>query len=177
MRFLAICFVALVVAAPAAAAEPRFGVYDLSVDVAPASHNDFGDIRVASSKASLARRAHGATLVRCGSDCRLGVGWIAFARPSQLRAGDIRSAVAGKSSFGWAVTVQLSARGVSAWAAVRRAALAREKRKGVPDVFAVVLDGTIHALPYAAAVHEQGRSLELGGFTRAGARAAAKLLG
>ena len=177
MRFLAVSLVALVVAGPASAATPRFAVYDLASDVGRASHNDFGDISVSASRASLTRRAHGATVVRCGSDCRLGRGWIAFGKRSTLRASDVRSARAHSSSFGWAVTLQLSARGAAAWASLDRAAFARGKRSGVPDVFAVVLDDTIYALPYATDAHQKGRSLELAGFTQAGARAAAKLLG
>ena len=177
MRLLAISLLALGLAAPASAAAPRFGVYDLATDVAGASTNEYGDVSVAGDKESLGRRARGATVVRCGQDCRLGRGWIAFAKPSVLRAGDVRAATAHASGYGWAVTVRLSAHGQGAWDRFDRAARGRQKRNGVPDVLAVVLDGTVDALPYAVDTRRSGNTLELSGFTRAGAHAAAKLLG
>jgi hypothetical protein len=177
MRLFAISLVALVLAAPASAAAPRFGVYDLGTDVARASTDDYGDISVATNEETLARRSPGATLIRCAAGCRLGRGWIAFAKPSVLRAGDVRAARAHASAFGWAITISLSVRGGTAWTRFARTLRARQKRNGVPDVLAIVLDDTIFALPYAVDTRRSGDSLELAGFTPAGARAAAKLLG
>jgi hypothetical protein len=177
MRLIAVSLVALALAGPASAALPRFAVYDIATDLSRASKNDFGDIRVAASRSTLARRAPGAAVVRCGSDCRFGSGWLAFGGGSHLEARDVRSASAHASRLGSTVTLHLSARGAAAWSALERAALARQKRNGVPDVFAIVLNGTIYALPYGTGVRQTGASVELSGFTRAGARAAAQLFG
>jgi hypothetical protein len=172
MRIAALLLSALVLAAPAAAAEPRFGLFDLH-DLARASHNDFGDVKVSRSPAAL----HG-TVVRCAAGCRLGPGWLAFAKGPSLSAGDITSA---KAQFGrrlgWSVALTLTTRGETRWSAFAKVADERRRANGVPDVLAVVVDGSILALPFANELRYGQGTLELTGFARAGARQAAKTLG
>ena len=78
---------ALVLAGGAsAAATPHFAVFDVHTDLATASHNVFGDVKIWKRKPALASRTHGATLVHCGSNCTFGAGWLAFVnRPGALR--------------------------------------------------------------------------------------------
>src|SRR5580765_439732 len=80
MRILGVLVVMLALAGPASAATPRFGIFDLQSDLANASKNDFGDVKVASRELSLAAKAPDATLVRCARDCRFGPGWLASRR-------------------------------------------------------------------------------------------------
>jgi hypothetical protein len=171
MRLLAIVFCALVVAAPAAAAGPRFALFDLH-DLARASHNVYGDVKV--SKRPTALRG---TVVRCGAGCRFGAGWLAFAKEPSLTAGDIVSAKAHAGRIGWSVDLGLTARGQARWTAFSKIAAQSGKSSGVPDVLAVVVDGSILALPYANDVRHKHGTLELVGFTRAGALRTAKTLG
>ena len=83
MRLVSLLLLALVFAAPAAAAGPRFGLFDLS-DLSRTSHNEFGDVRV--SQRTTALRG---TVVHCGTGCRFGSGWLAFAKAPSLNAGDV----------------------------------------------------------------------------------------
>src|SRR5512140_3610774 len=99
----AACLAALATASSAAAGLPRFAVYDVRTNLAAASHNEFGDVKVWTNKAGLAGRARGATLVRCGGDCTFGAGWLAFVHAPALAAGDVASAKAQHSRGGWSL--------------------------------------------------------------------------
>src|ERR671923_21921 len=109
MRCLAAAVVALLLtAAPAAAAAPRFALWDLQSDLANASRNEYGDVAV---KQAAALQGKG-TLVRCGTWCRFGSGWLAFSKPARLSTADVSSAsVRYTKHQGW--TVQLSLRASS----------------------------------------------------------------
>lgn len=177
MRFLLPLLAALVLAAPASAASLRFGIFNLSSDLAAASHNEFGDVKASSGADALARKARGATLVRCAAECRFGKGWLAFSKGPGLTNADLVSAKAHAVRRDlWQLTVQLTKRGQSRWIAFSRVAAERAKRRGIPDVLVVVVDGQILAQPYANAFRRTRGTLELFGFTPAGARLAAKLL-
>jgi hypothetical protein len=160
-------------AAPAAAAEPRFALFDVDAGLAPASRNVYGDVNVEPSRAALVRRARGATVVRCGSDCRFGRGWLAFAKRPLLTARDVAGAArAQRGAAGWSVRVRLTPRGVADVRRLRAAASSQKARTGLPPVYAVVLDGRIDATPLATQLRLRGTTLVLGGFTRAAARRA-----
>jgi hypothetical protein len=176
MRLLAPALAALVLAAPAAAAEPRFGLFDLDGGLARASTNAFGDVKVAADPGALARRAPGATVVRCGDQCRLGRGYLAFAKAPLLTARDVAAPKPHPGLRGWAVTVRLTAHGRAAWLRLFRDIREATQRNGVQPVLAIVLDGTIYALPFATDLRHSGATLDLAGFTEAGARRAAQLL-
>jgi hypothetical protein len=172
MRYAAIFLAALALVGPAAASTPRFGLFNLDADLSRASRNEFGDVKVA-------RRADGLTgvVVRCGAGCRLGSGWLAFAKRPSLSAGDVRGATAHRGRIGWSVDLSLSTRGRARWAAVSKSAARHFRSSGVPDVLAVVVAGSIVAAPFASDVRMKNGSLELVGFHRADALRAAKLLG
>jgi hypothetical protein len=170
MRLVALLLLALVFAAPAAAATPRFGLFDLH-DLARASHNVYGDVKVSKHPTALK-----GTVVRCGTGCRFGAGWLSFAKGPSLTAGDVVSATAHSGRIGWSVDVGLNTRGQARWTAFAKIAAQRRKSSGVPDVFVVVVNGSILALPYANDVHHKQGTLDLIGFTRAGARLMAKTL-
>ena len=176
-RVLAAACVALVLAAPASAAGPRFGLFDLDADLAKASHNVYGDVLVVRSAAALARRAPGAILVRCAAGCRLGSGWLAFAKAPRLDSTGLSAATAAPGVRGWSVKLTLTARGRTIWLQTSRAAAAKAKRTGLPVVYAVVIDGAIVALPFSSDVRQEAGTLELPGFTKTGAEKAARLLG
>jgi preprotein translocase subunit SecD len=171
MRFVALTCLALVLASPAAAATPRFGLFNLNSDLSKASRNEFGDLRLAKRPGTL----HG-VVVRCGAGCRFGSGWLAFSKQPSLNAGDVAGAEASLGRVGWSVHVQLTARGKSRWAAFSKAAVRHQRAQGVPDVFVVVVDGSVVAAPFASQVRAKDGSLELAGFHRADARRAAALL-
>ena len=177
MRFLAAVMLALTLAGPAAAATPRFGLFDLQTDLAKASRNEFGDVRISTNRDRLASRARSSTLVRCAAGCRFGTGWLALERGPALNAADLVSARAHKiRGTNWGLTVRLTARGQARWLAFAKQASRNARLHGVPDLFLVVVDGAIVAQPYASDVsHKQG-TLELMGFTRANAQKAAKTL-
>ena len=143
MRLVALLLLAFAFAAPAAAAAPRFALFDLH-DLGRGSYNAFGDVKV--SKRATALKG---TVVRCGTDCRFGAGWLAFAKGPSLSGGDVVSAKAHSGRIGWSVDLGLNARGQSRWTAFAKLAGLRAKSSGVPDVFAVVVEGSILALPYA----------------------------
>src|SRR5690348_9071232 len=90
---IALAAIAVSVPLSASAAAPRFGLFDVNKGLAKASQNVYGDVQVSASRAALARRAGGATIVRCGGDCRLGRGWLAFAKAPLLTARDVDGAV------------------------------------------------------------------------------------
>jgi hypothetical protein len=171
MRIAALLLLALAFAAPAAAAAPRFGIFDLR-DLARDSHNVYGDVKVAKSPAAL----HG-FVVRCGAGCRFGSGWLSFAKAPSLDAADVAAATAVAGRFGWSVDLTLTRAGKARWSAFGKAATVRERRNGVPDVLAVVVDGSILALPYTSDTRYKRGTLRLTGFERAGALRAAKTLG
>ncbi len=93
------------VASGASAGVPRFALFDVHTDLAGASHNEFGDVKIWKREPALAARAHGSVLVRCGSDCTFGPGWLAFAHGPALSAGDVASATARRAHFGWSVVL------------------------------------------------------------------------
>src|SRR5258705_1122571 len=101
---------ALALAGGASAGTPRFALFNVHSDLATASHNTFGDVKVWKRESALARRAHGATLVRCGGACTFGSGWLAFSQKPALSAGDVVSAKTRRTKFRWSVVLGLSAR-------------------------------------------------------------------
>jgi hypothetical protein len=171
MRLIALLTLALVFAAPAAAAGPRFGLFDLN-DLARASLNGYGDVKV-SQRATALR----GTVVHCGTGCRFGSGWLAFAKGPSLAAGDVVSAKAHSGRIGWSVDLGLTARGLNRWTAFSKIAAQRAKSSGFPDVLVVVVNGEILSVPYANDVRHKKGTLELVGFSRAAALRAAKTLG
>lgn len=171
MRLIAFVSLALVFAAPAAAAGPRFGVFDLN-DLARASHNAYGDVKV-SQRATALR----GTVVHCGTGCRFGTGWLAFAQGPSLTASDVVSAKAHSGRIGWNVDLGLTTRGQARWTAFAKVAAQRAKSTGFPDVIVVVVNGEILAAPYANDVRYKNGALELVGFSRAEALRTAKTLG
>jgi hypothetical protein len=171
MRLVALFLLALVFAAPAAAAGPRFGLFDLN-DLARASHNVYGDVKV-SQRATALR----GTVVRCGTGCRFGNGWLAFAKAPSLNAADVISAKAHSGRIGWSVDLGLTARGKTRWTAFDKLARQHARSAGFPDVLAVVIDGAILAAPYSNEVRYKNGALELVGFSRSAALRAAKTLG
>jgi hypothetical protein len=167
MRMLAVLAVALSVVAPAAAATPRFALLDLH-DLAQASRNEYGDVLPTT------RRPHAAFVVRCGTGCRFGTGWLGFRQSVGPAGADVRRATTVLGKIGWSVRLTLSARGRSRWQAFARLALRRERRAGVPDVLAVAVGGRVVAAPFASEAQLTGSVLDLPGFSRSGARLAAR---
>jgi hypothetical protein len=176
MLLPAAALAALALAGGASAGTPQFALFDVHSDLATASHNSFGDVKIWQRESALARRAHGATLVRCGSDCTFGPGWLAFSQKPALSAGDVISAKTHRSRTGWSVVLGLSARGKAGLARFQRQAARSGKTRGVPDALALVLDGTIVAQPLASQIHPGKATVEIPGFSRANALRAAKLL-
>jgi len=172
MRYAAILLAALALVGPATASTPRFGLFNLDSDLSRTSRNEFGDVEVAKTADGLT-----GVVVRCGAGCRLGAGWLAFSRRPHLSAGDVRGATAHRGRVGWSVELRLSPGGRTRWAAFSRSAARHFRTSGVPDVLAVVVDGSIVAAPFASDVRAKGATLELVGFHRADALRAAKLLG
>ena len=165
--------VALALAGPAAASTPRFGVWDLQVDLAKASRNEFGDVSVRPRAAV----AGSGTLVQCSTLCRFGSGWLAFRGKPRLAAGGVRSARAAYSKrLGWTVRATLTRPGLSRWSRFAQLAAERSHRRGVPDVLVVAAGGVVAAAPYSDAVHASGGELVLTGFNRASASAVSRLL-
>jgi hypothetical protein len=167
VRLVATVLVALCCAAPAAAAGPRFGFYDLH-DLAKGSRNAYGDLQVTRG------RPAAPVVVRCAAGCRFGSGWLGFEHAVGPAFGDVAAAAAAPGRIGWSVKLGLSARGQSRWRTYLRAAKRRDRQAGVPDVLAVVVDGRILAAPFANQLRLVGGRLDVPGFSRAEARAAAK---
>jgi hypothetical protein len=173
MRILAISLAALALAGPAAASTPSFGVFDLQTDLAAASHNAYGDV---AAKPRAAVTGHG-TVVRCGSWCRFGKGWLAFAVKPALSRGDVSSArVRYSKHMGWTVVVSLHPAAQTRWAAFAKRVAFAGKHRGVPDVLIVVTRGEIAAAPLSTEVTAARGSVTLSGFSRASAKALGALL-
>jgi hypothetical protein len=170
MRVAASVCAALVLAAPASAAAPRFGLFDLH-DLGKASRNEFGDVKPAH------RLPKAAFAVECGAGCRFGPGWLGFTRLVGPTAADIRTASTGPGRIGWSLRLGLSPRGQARWRSYARVATARARKAGVPDVVAVVVGGRILATPLADTIRLAHGQLDLPGFTPAIARSAVKALG
>jgi hypothetical protein len=173
VRLIVVTLAALALAGPAAAATPSFGVFDLQTDLAATSHNTYGDV----APKPRAKVAGKGLLAECGSSCRLGKGWLAFANPPALSAGDVTAA---RSSFskrtGWTVALSLRPAAQQRWAAFARRVAAAGRERGVPEVLVVVARGQIAALPLASEVTSSHGRVTLSGFSRASARALASAL-
>jgi hypothetical protein len=168
MRLLVVTLSALALAGPAVAATPSFGVFDLQSDLAAASHNAYGDV---AAKPRAAVAGHG-TLAHCGSWCRFGNGWLAFAVKPALSHADVSSARAHYSKrAGWTVVVSLHAAARARWAAFARRVAFAAKHRGVPDVLVVVARGEIAAAPLSTEVVAAHGGVTLSGFSRASAKA------
>jgi hypothetical protein len=173
MRLFAVLLLVLAFAAPAAAAGPRFALFDLQTDLAKASRNAFGDVETG-NRDSLA--GHG-TLARCAAWCRFGDGWLAFNRKPQLGHADVTDAsVAFSKRRGWIVELSLRPAARARWSAFAQRAAAVEKQRGVPDVLVVVAAGQIAATPYTSQITSRNGRLTLTGFSRASANALLKSL-
>lgn len=169
MRLVATVLVTLTLAAPASAAAPRFGLFDMH-DLSKASRNEFGDVQPT-------RRVPNAPfVVMCGTGCRLGSGWLGFTQLLGPTAADIRSVSAGPGPIGWSVRLELTARGQSRWRAYAKVAAARARKVGVPDVLAVVVRGRILAAPLADTLRLAHGRLDVPGFVPANARIAVRAL-
>jgi hypothetical protein len=168
---------ALVLAGGASAGTPRFALFDVHTDLAHASHNAFGDVKIWKRQAALASRAHGATLVRCGGACTFGAGWLAFSRRPALSAGEVAGAKAHRTKVGWSVVLTLTPHGWSSWKRFSRQASLSGATRGVPDALALVLEGNIVAQPLASQVLRAKTTVVIPGFSRANALRTAKLLG
>lgn len=174
MRQIAVIFAFLALAGPAAAATPRFALFDLQSDLAHASRNTYGDVQV---KPRAAVAGHG-TLARCAAACRFGNGWLAFRAEPHLAAADVATARSGYSAHkGWFVALTLRPAAVARWTLFARNVAGGAKMRGVPDVLVVVARGAITALPLATQVSSVHGVVTLTGFSRASARDLAKLLG
>jgi hypothetical protein len=166
----------LALAGGASAATPRFALFNVHTDLAAASHNSYGDVKIWKRESALERRAHGATLVRCGGDCTYGAGWLAFSRKPALSAGDVVSARTRRTKSGWTVVLGLSPHGTAAVEAFKRMTAMSAKTRGVPDALVLVLDGTIVAQPLADQIRPGRATVAIPGISRANALRAAKLL-
>jgi hypothetical protein len=174
MRTVAAVVALLLITAPAAAAAPRFALWDLQSDLAHASRNEYGDVAVKRA-AALAGKG---TLVRCATWCRFGSGWLAFAKPSRLSAADVSSAtVRYTKRQGWTVRLALRPFARARWSAFSHNVLAQAKLHGVPDVLVVAAGDQIAAAPLATQVSTARGVVTLTGFSRASARQVAKILG
>jgi hypothetical protein len=172
----AVALAALALAGGASAGTPRFALFDVHTDLAAASHNTFGDVKVWKRQSALARRARGATLVRCGGDCTFGPGWLAFSKKPALGAGDVVSATVHRTHAGWNVVLGLSPKGKARLLSFQRLASLSGKNRGVPDALVLVLDGTIVAQPLASQIGSGTATVAFPGFSHANALRAAKLL-
>jgi hypothetical protein len=168
-------FGALVLAAGASASTPRFAVFDVHHDLAHASHNVYGDVKIWKRRSALASRAHGAMLIRCGSACTFGAGWLAFSSAPALSAGSVSASRTHRTKVGWSVVLTLTAHGRASWAAFDRRATHSSATRGVPDALVLVLDGDVVAQPLANQVSGR-QTLEIPGLSRANALRTAKLL-
>lgn len=174
MRLIVVTLAALSLAGPAAAATPSFGVFDLQSDLAPASHNAYGDVAV---KPLAAVEGHG-FLAHCGASCRFGSGWLAFGvKPALTRADVTAARVQFSKRKGWTVALSLRPAAQTRWAAFARRVAFAGKHRGVPDVLVVVARGEITAAPLSTEVAAGHGGVTLSGFSRTSARAVASALG
>jgi hypothetical protein len=172
------CLGALCLAAGASAGTPRVALFDLSTDLAPTSHNTFGDVRVFKSRSALAQRASRATLVHCTGTCTFGKGWLAFRRSPFLTGRDVASARAYRvAGLVWAVSLELKPAAKARWLAFTRHARKSAAERGVPDVLVLAVDGSVAGQPLANHVIRRGSTLKIGGMTRWHAVRTAKALG
>jgi hypothetical protein len=169
VRFVAVVLAAFALVAPASAAAPRFGLFDLH-DLSKASRNEFGDVK------PTRRVPNAAFAVECGAGCRLGSGWLGFNRLVGPTAAHIRAASAGPGRIGWSIRLDLTARGQSRWRAYAKVAAARARKAGVPDVLVVVAGGRILAAPLADSLRLADGRLDVPGFSPANARSVVKTL-
>jgi SecDF, P1 head subdomain len=157
----------------AAATAPIFGLWNLQTDLSHASRNTYGDIAV-KPRAVVAGKG---TLVRCGTWCRFGSGWLAFAKPARLATADVADASARFSRRdGWVVQLTLRPAAQARWASFSRSVNAQARRNGVPAVLVVAVDGQIAAAPFSSQVAAKGGVVTLTGFAEAGAKKLASLL-
>jgi hypothetical protein len=68
------------------------------------------------------------------------------------------------------VSVELTSRGRARWTRAVASSREHRRRTGLATVYAIVLDGTIVATPFANDLRLEKRTLVLTGFTKAGAR-------
>jgi hypothetical protein len=115
--------------------------------------------------------------VRCGTWCRFGDGWLAFAARPALRPSDVsRATTRFDKKNGWTVELRLTRRAWSRWQTFASRLTASGKRRGVPDVLVVAAAGQVAASPIASQVFASKGSVTVTGFTRASAAAVAKSL-
>ena len=173
MRVAAAVVALLLNAAPAAAAAPQFSLWDLQSDLAHASRNTYGDVQV---KPLAALRGRG-SLVRCGTWCRFGDGWLAFAQPPRLSSADVAGAtVRYARRQGWTVRLALRASARARWTAFVRNAAAQAKLHGVPDVLVVAAGDQVAAAPLVTQVSSSRGVVTLTGFSAASAKTLGHLL-
>jgi hypothetical protein len=168
---------ALALAGGASASTPRFALFDVHTDLAQASHNAYGDVKIWKRQTALASRVHGGTLVRCGNACTFGAGWLAFSATPAISAADVTGAKAYRGKAGWSVVVTLTPRGVSRLKTFNRRASLSGAKRGVPDALVLVLDGDVVAQPLTDQLRHGKTSVEIPGLSRANALRTAKLLG
>jgi len=167
---------ALALAGGASAATPGFALFDVHTDLAHASHNAFGDVKIWKRQAALVSRVHGATIVYCGGACTFGAGWLAFSARPSLTARDVTGAKVYRTKVGWSIVATLTPHGVANWKTFSRKAALSGATRGVPDALVVVLAGDVVAQPLMDEIRHGKTSIELPGLSHANALRAAKLL-
>jgi hypothetical protein len=171
------CLGALFLVSGAVAAPPRVAVFDLRTDLAQASRNSFGDLRVAKSRSALEGRAPGATLVQCAGICTYGKGWLAFSAGPALAGSDVASARAYRvRGMVWAVSLKLTPAGTARWATFSRRAAKSAAANGIADALVLAVDGSIAGQPLVSHVRRSASTLLIGGMTRWHAVRTAKAL-
>lgn len=168
---------ALALAGGASAGTRDIALFDVHTDLAPASHNAFGDVKVWQRRAALEQHVSIGTFVRCGAACTFGHGWLAFAHAPAFSGADVSGAAAVRTKVGWSVRLTLTQRGWASWGRFHRRAARSGATRGVPDALVVVLNGTIVAQPLASQLRHVKTALEVPGLSRANARLVARLLG
>lgn len=163
MRLLLALLVCLALAAPAAAATPRFGLFDLHRDLAGASRNTYGDVQVKPEQ----KLPASAALVRCGDGCTYGKGFLAFRRGPALGAGDVLGAKAYRiRALAWGVALELTPAGAARWRAYTRQATQQAARRGLPNALVLAVDGRVAGQPFANQVVLKKTTLRIAGLTR-----------
>jgi hypothetical protein len=167
---LLLCVGALAAPVAAGAATPKLALWDLQSDLAGVSRNVYGDVTV---KPLRAVAGHG-TEVRCAAWCRFGHGWLVFAKPPHLSAGDVATArFAYSSRRGWFVSLTLRPAALARWRAFVARVAKSARQRGVPDVLVVAVAGQIAAAPLATEVTSVRGVVTIAGFSRASAKALA----
>ena len=153
--------------AGASAATSRVAIFDLRTDLAQASHNSFGDLRVWKNRAALAKRAPDATLVRCAGACSFGAGWLAFKRKPALASAHIASARAYRlRGLTWALSLELTPRGVARWTAFSRRTAKSATEYGIADALVLAVDGSVAGQPLADQIQAKKGTLRIGALDR-----------